>query len=109
MLDDLSTQGLRIPERQGVLGYLEDHPALVDALGPLVADAHSKLPSDVQLSLELYRDRESEDRYLTLYVRQAQYSPDLLERIEAASADWDGVLRGRGGWVLLNTDYQAPR
>jgi hypothetical protein len=60
--------------------------------------------------LELYRDPEIDDEYLTLYVRQRRYDADkLLEEIEDLRAGSQAALRETSGWLLVTTDFRPPR
>ena len=62
-----------------------------------------------QLSLELYRDPEVSDAYLTLYARQEDYEPGLMDELEEVSKQLDEHLEGTSGFLLLTTDFQPPR
>jgi hypothetical protein len=97
-----------IPEPREVLDYLARYPDLVEPLPRICQRVRAQLPADIQLSLELYRDRESEDSYLTLYARQATYDHALLDRLEAASTEFEADLQVRSGWLLLTTDFRRP-
>jgi hypothetical protein len=109
LLDKLSKLGIAAPNREQVLGYLSSYPDLTEVLAPLCKVVSDRFRDAAHLSLELYRDRESEDSYLTLYVRQAHYQPDLLEQLEDVSAEIGPLLRGSAGWLLVTTDFHSPR
>lgn len=98
-----------LPSPAEVRDYMALHPDIGGLIAPLCAAARSKLQGDVQLSLELYRDHEGDDSYLTLYARQKHYSPDLLGRIDAVNEAIGDMLRDCSGWVQLSTDFRSAR
>src|SRR5438105_2273501 len=59
-----------IPRVEEVAEYLEGHQDLLDLVLSACQHAHSEFGGQAELSLELYRDPEIADQYLTLYVRQ---------------------------------------
>ena len=71
--------------------------------------ASERFRETAQLSVELYRDPEFDDQYLTLYVRQERYQDDILKAIEGLSGAYEGELSGRAGWFLVTTDFEQPR
>ena len=107
-LATLVQAGIRIPCPADLTAYLIRYPDLLPALGPVAERVAAAFPSDARLSLELYRDREIEDEYLALYVRQQSYASDILQRIELISAELQPQLDSSQGWLLITTDFQ-PR
>jgi hypothetical protein len=57
----------------------------------------------------MYSDPELADEYLTLYVRQEEYSADIMDRIDAIAAKHLAELDGANGHLLLTTDFRRPR
>lgn len=108
-LDEIARAGVLVREPHQILPYLAAHPDTSSLLASLCGTAREKLPNDAQLSLEFYRDRESDDAYPTLYVRQEEYSPDILDRLDAISAEFETRLADSSGWALLTTDFHSPR
>ena len=64
---------------------------------------------DAELSLELYRDPEIADQFLTLEVRQDQYDTNIVERLDRISGEFADELEHCSGDILLTTDFRAPR
>ncbi|MGI8551547.1 MAG: hypothetical protein ACR2PL_12310 [Dehalococcoidia bacterium] len=104
----LSDMGILIPDPDGVISYLERHQESLSPLLSLCKQAVECFAEDSQVSLELYNDREIDESYLTLYVRQAVYSSDLIDRIEQLADSFDGQELGTA-WPLLTTDFVPPR
>lgn len=63
---------------------------------------------DATITLDLYQDPESDDRYLTIYVRQKEYDKNILKRIDKICDEYEPALKGQSGWLLLTTDYKHP-
>jgi hypothetical protein len=98
-----------VPNVQDVEAYLAEHPQLAQLLPDICAEVRQALGSEVELSLELYRDPEIEDRYLTLYVRKEKYEPEILDRLQAVSESFNHRLEAVPGYFLLATDFSRPR
>lgn len=63
---------------------------------------------DATITLDLYQDPESDDRYLTIYVRQKEYDPNIIARMDRICDEYEPALRDQSGWLLLTTDYGLP-
>jgi hypothetical protein len=70
--------------------------------------ARDLLPANVQLALELYRDPEIDDTYLTLYARSRDYDLDLRRAIRTVSVKRAPYVRGLSGHILVTSDFQQP-
>ena len=86
----LAAQGITVPRSREVNAYLRQHPDLAELVPMLCAEARREFGRATELSLEVYRDPEVDDSYLTLYVRQANYETDLLD---TASIGWRKFTR----------------
>ncbi len=109
LLKRLSSDEVKIPKRQEVLGYLSSHKQLGKHLPEISGQLRQTFGPEAELSLEIYHDPEIDDRYLTLYVRQQTYDPQIMERIEAVSRHFNGKLEQVSGYLLLTTDFHRPR
>jgi hypothetical protein len=92
-----------------VMDYLDKHRDLTQLLPDICARVREAFGQETELALQLYRDPEIEDCYLTLYVRQERYDPKIIERIEAVSSDFHDLLSAVEGHFLLATDLRRPR
>lgn len=108
-LPRLSESGIVIPEPGEMRRYLQGHPDMSGLLLPVCKLASERFGPGTQLSLELYRDPEIEDEYLTLYVRQENYDEDILETIDTIRGEPTEDLSPSSGWLLVTTDYRPPR
>jgi hypothetical protein len=81
---------------------------LLALLDPVCWQVRQEVGEQAELSLEVYGDPESDDRYLTLYVRQAVYEPDLLARLERVAGPFEEQLGDQSGWLLVTTDFRPP-
>ena len=98
-----------IPNPPDVDGYLVEHPALRSLLPQICERVRAEFGRDAELTVELYRDREIDDRYLTLFVRQAQYDANIIERLDQLTELFAGELDRCTGDILLTTDFRPAR
>lgn len=109
VLNILLTRGVQIPSTKSISQYLRRYPDMTDILVQICGSIKERFDSDTQLSLEVYEDREIDDRYLTLYVRQVAYEKDLLDKIDRITQDYSETLSGKSGWLLITTDFRPTR
>jgi hypothetical protein len=102
----LDSCGVALESEEAVRSYLARHADTVDAVGEACRTARQEFGPDASLSLQVYRDVEIADEYLTLYVRLAGYSQDTLRRIKAVSAAIEHHLCDRSGSLLVTTDFR---
>ena len=98
-----------IPNPQDVECYLGEHSALQLLLPQICQRLREEFGQDAELSLELYRDPEIEDRYLTLYVRQDRYDANIVERLDQLGEQFADDLERCTGDILLTTDFRPRR
>jgi len=109
LLEQLALHQVQVPGRKEVLSYLKRYPRLGDIISDICTRTRKDFGPQAELSLELYRDPEIDDRYLTLYVRQEEYTPGIMDRIEGVSRLFDKRLEKTPGSFLLTTDFCRPR
>jgi hypothetical protein len=95
-LNWLVAKGARIESPLDVRAYLRQYTDL-------------SLHNATQFSLELYRDPEIDDSYLTLYVRRTSYEPGILDSIDEINLECELLLAGIRGWLITTTDFRMPR
>jgi len=93
----------------GVRAYLEQYADLAPLLPAVGEQVRKEFGPDAELALELYRDPEIKDEYLTLYVCLARYETDTLERLDRVGRRFADKLEQVSGYLLLTTDFRAPR
>jgi len=98
-----------VPQPAEVRDYLLRYPDMTDLLLSVCKMARERFGAPTQLSLEVYHDPEIEDEYLTLYVRQENYDEQILDKVESICAEYEKMIAGRSGWLLVTTDFQPPR
>jgi hypothetical protein len=98
-----------VPNTEEVDSYLGGQRELALLLPEICAEVRQALGNAVELSLELYKDLEIDDRYLALYVREDKYERDILQRLEAISDRFNHRLEEVPGYFLLTTDFSRPR
>ena len=109
ILDSLQRLQVVIPEPAAVRDYLADYPDMADLLLSVCEVTRRRSGDDTQLSLEVYRDPEIDDKYLTLCIRQREYDEDILGKIKSIWAEYEDKLVGRSGCILVTTDFDPPR
>jgi hypothetical protein len=89
--------------------YLAAHPQLAELIPAIAAEVRREFGTEAELSLELYKDPEVHDSYVTLYVRKKCYEPDMLNRLESVSKRFQTRLEEVSGYLLIATDFARPR
>lgn len=100
---------VKITQVSEVNDYLLAHRDMSCLLPPVCNKLTKLFGKDTLLSLEVYRDPEINDEYLTLYVRQSEYEEKFLDRIDEAMAEFELMLASVPGWLLVTTDFHPPK
>jgi hypothetical protein len=100
--------GFRFPNPEDVIDYLQKHRGLYDTTLYACILTEEKFGSHAQISLELYKDPEINDQYLTIYVRQNEYEPDIIEKIDNVCKEYAPAMTGEEGYILVTTDFHPP-
>jgi len=100
--------GFRFTNPEGVIDYLQKHRSLYDITLYACILTEEKFGSHAQISLEVYQDPEIDDHYLTIYVRQNEYEPDIIEKIDAVCKEYESAMTGEQGYILVTTDFHPP-
>ena len=112
-IDQVLTQvrelGIMVPNSSALQKYLSRYPDIVDMIIPICKQVKGKFKYSSQISLELYRDPEIVDEYITIYVRQRNYDESVMNRIEEIEAKYEKELIDKKGWIIITTDFQQPR
>lgn len=98
----------RFPNPEEVIDYLQKHRGVYDATLLACVLTDEEFGSRAQISLELYKDPEIDDRYLTIYVRQTEYETDIIEKIDSVCKQFAPAITGESGYVLVTTDFHPP-
>ena len=105
----LKAMHVMIPEPSEVSEYLLAHSDLSCLIPPICCKLIKTFHEDAKLFLEIYRDPEIHDEYLTLYVRKNVYEEQILDCIDEAMAEFELALGSASGWLLVTTDFLLPR
>jgi hypothetical protein len=100
---------IKIPHIEAVRTYLEQYPELSELLNQASKSSRQTFGPQAQLSLEVYHDIETNDEYLTLYVRQSKYDPEIMKKIKQLRRKYRGLAKETKGRFLLTTDFRPPR
>lgn len=109
LLARLPPGGLVVEGPEEVGHYLERHPDLFEMVERVTQAAAQRFGGRAQLSLELHRDPEIQDKLLALHVRQAAYDDDLLAVLDRIAEEQGVDPAAASGWFQLTTDFQPPR
>jgi hypothetical protein len=109
LLEHLKSDQIVIPNPEEVSDYLRQYPDIIDLVEFACDETRDRFTPPTQLSLELYRDPESDDEYLTLYVRQEKYEEDIMDVIEDVWSTYEHELTTKLGDFLITTDFDFPR
>ena len=109
LIAQLQRYQVLVPKEPEVMGYLGAFSQLAAVLPEICRRVRAGLGQNVELSLELYKDPEVDDRYLTIYVRQKNYDSEIIKRIDKVSERFDDLLEKVSSFLLLTTDFRRPR
>jgi len=109
MLKYLALMKILIPKPDDVKYYLHQYPDIIDLIQYVCDETRNRFKLPTQISLELYRDPEIDDQYLTIYVRQKEYEKDIADKIDEIRSSYCNELADKSGYFLLTTDYQVPK
>jgi len=106
----LNAVGIHIPQPQDIDRHLSAYPGLEVQLNQILKEATERFPAQTtELSLELYRDPELNEKYLTLYVRAPEYSDQTMGEIETFSDQINSRFPRLNARFLITTDFQPAR
>lgn len=108
LLTILDLLHIEIIHRAEVLEYILQNPGLDLVAMYACILTEDEFRHDATITLNLYQDQESDDRYLTIYVRQERYDDDIIARMDRICDEYEPALRGQSGWILLTTDFKSP-
>lgn len=109
IIANLKVMHVMIPETTEVSEYLQAHSDLSLLILPICSKLMKTFPADATLSLEVYRDPEIHDEYLTLCFRKNEYEEKILDSIDEAMAEFEPILGSVSGWLLVTTDFLLPK
>ncbi len=100
--------GFVFPNPGELIDYLIQNPGLYDVVMYACSMTVEEFGSTSEISLDIFHDPESGDRYPTIYVRQKEYEDDIIARMDRICELYEPGLKGLSGWLLLTTDYKPP-
>jgi hypothetical protein len=95
---------MRIRNPDGVRDYLLRFSELLVVI-PKAVDAARRYFPDADLTMDVYRDPEIDDRYLVLLIRPERYDDSVIELLERAESEFLDELVGRRGWIQLTLEF----
>jgi hypothetical protein len=109
MLTRITEMGVLIPEVSVIETYLGRYPELAAVVEAMTQRTLRVFSARAQASLEMIRDRESDDHYIVLMVRFVVYPENVMDAIEEINRAFDPGYPQSEGWFYLTTDFQHPR
>ncbi len=106
VLKRIQELGVCIPFSFPVEEYLFHYPDLIESILPICEIVKTKFKESTNLSLELYRDKEGDDSYLTIYVRQKEYGKTIINEIDEIFSQYELYLFDKKGWIIVTTDFR---
>jgi len=99
---------IRFPSCDSTINYILQHQDIYYIILYACISTEECFGERAQISLELYRDPEIKDEYLTIYVRQNAYESNLIDTIDKLSKKFEEVLGEEENWFLITTDFNPP-
>ncbi|MEW6202373.1 MAG: hypothetical protein AB1546_10375 [bacterium] len=100
---------INIPIPNEINDYFRRFPDMKEITRSICIRVSEYFDKNTELSLELYRDPEIEDEYLTLYVRQVEYDEEISDKINSISVEYADKLTKKSGWIIVTTDFKHPQ
>jgi hypothetical protein len=108
VLRELAPHDILLPNADATEAYVAQHPSLGSLLPEICKTIRASFGPPTELVMKVYEDPEIDDQYLTLYVRQDRYAPDLFDRIDATLTEFAAALESATGFFLVTTDFRRP-
>jgi hypothetical protein len=109
IIANLKAMNVIIPMIPEVSEYLNVHSDLSLLILPICSKLRKTFPAAATLSLEVYRDPEISDKYLTLCIRTNEDHEKILDGIDEAMAEFEPMLGSASGWLLVTADFLLPK
>ncbi len=99
---------------EALAGYLHSHAHLEPLLNAFIREAAANLPKQTELTVELYRDRETPSEEIVLWARHPNYPEDfhqLIKRVRSLVRRDTNLLppvTDQDGKITLCTDFAHP-
>jgi hypothetical protein len=105
LLNWLQENNVVIPEPAQVREYLTRYFDLLRILRSTCKLALDHMGTVARLALEVYRDPEIDDAYLSLNIRQQHYTKNMLKQIKDLRAECAVDLANSSGMFFVTTDF----
>jgi hypothetical protein len=107
VMNQLSLNHITIPAPDEIRSYLFTYSDMADVLSSVTDIVTERFRESARLSLEIYKDPEAEDKYLSLYIRQENYDDAFFESLNDVRARYNELLNGKTGWIVVTTDFNT--
>ncbi len=97
---------VKITDPESILEFIREDQQLEAVLITILERAAESF-DDSTLFLEVFKDRESQDRFPVLQIRQTNYDKSLMARIRKFRDEMGDILNECDTWVHVTTDFQS--
>ncbi len=101
--------GVKLIAFSDIYDYLYNYPDMISLSRYVIELAVQSFDPNTELSLELYRDSESQYERLTLYVRLREYDKNIMGLIKRTRDEYRNIFPDVKGRFLLTTDFRFAR
>lgn len=108
-LDYLRNISVIISNPNEIRNYLFNNLGVEDLIVSICQATMEEFKDRAKLYLDIYKDPEIKDKYLTLYVRQEHYDDDIIEVIESISEQYEDDIKEQSIWFLITTDFSSTK
>jgi len=108
-LDYLRNISVIIPNPNEIRNYLFNNLGVEDLIVSICKATMEEFKDRAKLYLEMYKDHELNEQYLTLYVRQEHYDDNIIDVIESISEQYENEINEQSIWFLITTDFSSPK
>ena len=108
VLNSLHLLNIFIREPSRVRTYLMEFDDILVPLHSAGEITRQKFGRNYELSLEVFKDPEAKDEYLTLYVRTEAYPDNIMDILDSIDDQYGPMMADKKGYLLVTTDFQKP-
>ena len=109
VLSKVRLLGVVISDIDYIRNYLLCYPDIIDLILPICRHVKKEFPSPAQVLLEVYRDPEIDDKYISIEICQKEYDENVMKQIEQIEAEHQEELIGKSGWIIVTTNFRQLR
>lgn len=108
LLSLLMKDGIIIQNPDEIRHYLLQHQDMICIILPMCDKVREKFQHIAEISIDIYKDKEIVDTYIVIYIRQVEYTHEIIDIIDQISDKCEMLLYNKSGRLNITTDFKPP-